>query len=295
MPGPTDPRKVFSVDPRKPFSSYDKDIQLQLGVDGDGKNIQRAIGTFSDPGYLDPKVSQQTVARTADPADGSKAAFRHRIMKGMSYRQDKGYQSARAEIFSRWNSTSNVVQGVPYWAAFAFYVDTDHPFDGTGDDLDILELGHGVTSKNGMPNPAFYLRRNGTMDAMVSSNTVLNGDASTRKTEKVFSKPVKKGVWHYLVVQFKLEWDASKGPYFRVWHAVGNGAPVQIANTNIANGYRESVTYQPQKFGLYQWNVNNWGSSDSRTLYTKGLHIFRDEPGTPALDVNSMLAFIRSM
>lgn len=290
-----DARIVYSANPRTPLAQHNKYVTLQLGVDQSGKNIQRTITAFPEPGYLDFKTSQFTVMRANDPVSSTKKAYRHKIIQGMAYRKDSGYQSARAEAFSQWTSPTNVMQSVPYWAAFAFYVDSDHPFNGTGDDLDIMELGHGVTSSNSLPTPAFYLRRNGTMDAMLSSNTVLDGGNSTRKTSKIFSKAVKKGVWHYIVVQFKLEWDASKKPYFRAWHAVGSGAPEQVANTTIANTYRESVTYRPQKFGLYQWNVSNWGSSPSRTMYTKGLHVFRDQAGTPALDVNSMIEFIRSI
>jgi hypothetical protein len=288
-PTNNDVRIVYSADPRIPLATHNKDVWVNV------ESVERSITTLPEPGYLDPNKRQFTIMRGADPTNSSKKAFRHKIVQGMAYRQDAGYQSARAEVDARWRASNNVYEGVPYWAAYAFYVDSDHPFNGTGEDLDILELGHGVTSKNSLPTPAFYVRRNATFDAMVSSNTVLDGTNSTRKTAKVFSKPISKGVWHYVVVQFKLEWDVSKRPYFRVWHAVGSQAPVQVANTNIANSYRESVSYKPQKFGLYQWNINNWGSSTSRTVYTKGLHVFRDSPGTPTLDVNSMFAFIRSM
>jgi hypothetical protein len=287
---PSDSRKLSGVDPRTTFPGHPKSkYRLLVG------NSSPELTTVSDPGWRDPKTSDYTVLRTSDPTNGGKKAFRHRVKKGMTYRQDSGYQSGRAEAHTNWGSSSNAVPGVPYWAVYAFYVDADHPFNGSGDDLDILEIGHPVTSKNSMPSPAFYLRRNGTMDAMVSSNTVLNGTTATRRTTKVFSKAVQKKVWHYIVVQFKLDWDVAKKPYFRVWHAVGNGAPVQLCNTSIANAYRESAGYIPQKFGLYQWNVNSWGSSITRTLYTKGLHVFRDQSGSPALSVNTMLEYIRAI
>jgi hypothetical protein len=293
----TDTRLVVSVDPRRTFSCFTGNrVWLQLGMDTTGKNIQRDIVAFPEPGYLDWKVSQYSVLRNTDPANVSRKAFRHRIVQGMAYRQDSGYQSARAEIFSRWGYTSATIQkSVPYWAAFAFYVDRDHPFNGSGDDLDILELGHPTSSSNSNPGPAFYLRRNGTWDSLLWGNSVLNGGTSTRVGTKPFSEPIAKGVWHYIVVQFKLEWNPSKGPYFRVWRATGNGAPVQIANSSAANTWNETYTYTPWKYGLYQWNVNNWGSSPSRTLYTKGLHIFKDQPGTPTLNVNSMLEFVRAI
>jgi hypothetical protein len=80
-----------------------------------------------------------------------------------------------------------------------------------------------------------------------------------------------------------------------VWHAVGSGAPVQLCNTSISNFYRESAGYIPQKFGLYQWNIDNWGSSTTRTLYSKGLHVFRDQSGSPALGVNTLLEYSRAI
>lgn len=286
-PSPNDSRKVFGIDPRYTYSSHGKyKYQLQVA------NSIPDITAVPEPGWKDAKMADYVIVRTADPASGSKKAYRHRIKKGMTY---KGGTSARAEAHATWGSSTTLKPGVPYWAAFAFYVDADHPFNGSGDDVDILELGHSVSSKNTLPNPAFYLRRNGTMDAMVSSNTTLNGSDGGRRTSKVFSRSVQKKVWHYIVIQFKLEWDVSKKPYFRVWHAVGNGSPVQVANTSIANLYRETATYTPSKFGLYQWNLSNWGTSTTRTLYTKGLHIFRDQSGSPTLQVGPMLEYLRAI
>jgi hypothetical protein len=289
-PSSSDSRKIYGVDPRVTFSSYP--TMRMTKIVG---NSSPDIHNVPQPGWWDSYISQYTSMQAADPKAGGRKAFRHKLVKGMKYRQDSGYQSARAEIQSMWGRPGNVLPHVGYWAAYAFLVDNDHPFNGSGDDLDILELGHPITSKNSNPSPAFYLRRNGTWDAMVGSNTVLNGGTSTRKLSRVFSRPIAKGVWHYVIVQFKLEWDQSKSPYFRVWHAIGSGSPVQVCNTTIPNYYRESATYTSQKFGLYQWNVNSWGTSNTRTLYTKGLHIFKDQSGSPTLNANSMLEFIRGI
>ncbi len=256
-------------------------------------------------------MNQFTILRGTDPVDQSKKAFRHKIVKGMKYRDDAGFSAtgaygydphytARAEIVANWNTPINPQLHEKYWAVFAFYIDNDHPFDKTGGDLDIVEIGHPVTSANNNPSPVFNLLRDGTWAAYLGSNPVLDGTAATKVYGSVFREPIKKGVWHYIIVQFKLEWDVAQGPYFRVWRATGSGTPVQLCDTNRANIYRESVTYTPQKFGLYAWDVTEgpngiWGSSPSRTLYTKGVHIFRDQPGTPTLNLDSLLAFIRSM
>jgi hypothetical protein len=286
-PSQNDSRKVYGSDPRIAWKSYPTGkYRLQVA------NSMPDKVTVPEPGWRDPKMGDYVVMRTTDPTNGSKKAYRHRIKKGMTY---KDGSTARAESHANWGSSTTLKLGVPYWAVYAFYADADHPFNGSGDDLNILELGHGVTSKNGLPHIAFFLRRNGTLDAMVSSNNVLNGTTKTRRTTKVFAKSVQKKVWHYIVVQFKLEWDAAKKPYFRVWHAVGNGSPVQVCNTTIANAYRETATYTPQKYGLYQWNLSNWGTSTTRTTFTKGLHVFLDKAGTPALSVGSLLEYARAI
>lgn len=297
IPASNDPRFVASIDPNLSLASYPKSrFSLQLGQDTSGKNIERDITTFPEPGYVDWKVNQFTVMREADPANPSKKAFRHKILKGMSYRQDSTYQSARASTMSMWSASSPYVlkDSIPYWAAFAVYVGNDHPLNGSGDHISILSLGHAVTSSNTQSMNKLDLRKDGKLRFWIQSNNVLNGTNATAQG-RVYDFPVTKGVWNYIIIQWKYEWDVAKGPYTRLWRAVGTGAPVQIVNTNIANSFRESAGYHPWKFGLYMWDINNgWGSSSSRTIYTKGLQILKDQPGTPKLDVNSMLALVRS-
>jgi hypothetical protein len=297
IPAPNDSRFLVSIDPSVSLGGYPKySFRLQLGQDTSGKNIERDITTFPEPGYLDWKVNQFTVMRGTDPANATKKAFRHKLVKGMSYRQDSTYQSARASTMSMWSATSPFVlkDGIPYWAAFAVYVENDHPLDGSGDHISILSLGHSVTSKNTQSMNKLDLRKDGKLRFWVQSNAVLNGTDATAKGT-VYDFPVTKGAWNYIVIQWKYEWDVSKGPYTRLWRAVGSGAPVQIVNTNIANAFRETAGFHPWKYGLYMWNINSgWGSSTSRTIYTKGLQILKDQPGTPKLDVNTMLALVRS-
>ncbi|MBL8526551.1 MAG: heparin lyase I family protein [Burkholderiales bacterium] len=298
LPGPNDPRVVAWIDPGRPFEGYPKSrISLQVGQDAEGKNIERDLTTFPDPGYRDPNTSEFTVVRTADPERTSGKAFRHKIAAGMSYRQDRNYQSARASIMSRWGATSPAVlrDGVPYWAAFAIYVGSDHPFDGSGDHISILSLGHSVTSKITQSMNKLDLRKDGNLRLWVQSSGVLDGTNATAQGS-TFDFPVKKGVWNYIVIQWKYEWDPAKGPYTRVWRAVGNGPAAQIVDTDIPNAFRESAGFHPWKFGLYMWDVNKgWGSSPTRTIYTKGLYIFKDEPGDPTLDASALIALLRSI
>ena len=287
VPTASDPRRVAFVSPYLSYNTYPwGTYRFQVG------NSEPLINTISEPGWYDPKISQHTVSKTADPANGSKKVFRHKLVKGMSYRSDN---TARASILGGWGSSSVFVDGTPYWAAFALYVDKDHPLNGTGDHMTVLSLGHPVSSKNTQSQNVFFVRKDGKVRFLISSNSVLNGTSSTYKSSS-FDKPIQKGVWNYFIVQWKYHWDVSKGPYTRVWHAVGSGAPVQWINTNIANAFRESAGYHPWKFGGYLWNVGaGWGSSNSRTIYTKGIQAFRDQPGTPTLNVNSMLALMRSL
>lgn len=290
VPSASDPRTVAFISPHISYGSYPNyRYQLQVG------NTETTIRSISEPGWYDSKIKQHTVSKVSDPASGSKKAIRHKLQKGMTYRQDSGYQSARASILGAWNGASVFTDGTPYWAAFAVYVSSDFPFNGTGGDMTILSLGHPVSSKNTQSQNVFFLRRDGKVRFLISSNKVLNGGNSTY-VGKSYDRSIQKGVWHYFVVQWKYHWDASKGPYTRVWHAVGNGAPVQWVNSTTPNAFRESAGFHPWKFGGYMWDVNSgWGSSTSRTFYTKGLQAFRDQSGTPGLSVNTMLALMRSM
>ena len=80
VPGPNDPRTVAWIDPNRPLDSYPKQlVSLQVGQDSDGKNIERDLTTFPDPGYRDPTTSEFTVMRTADPERTAGKAFRHKM------------------------------------------------------------------------------------------------------------------------------------------------------------------------------------------------------------------------
>jgi hypothetical protein len=294
VPASTDSRRLAWVDPRQAYYSFPLGWQgVQVGTSTPD------LSRLSEPGWWDSKVSQYTVMHGADPADGSKKAFRHKIVKGMVYTSGT---TARASIYAGWGAPPCLVDGQGYWVAFAFYVDNDHPFNGTGGDMHILDLGHSVSSTNQLAMHTFFLRRDGQLELAVSSNTILNGTDATRKTTS-FKVPVRKRVWNYIVIQTKLHWDINKGPYTRVWRAEGTGAPVQIVNSNVANAYRETAGYHPWKFGIYAWDVSTgmngiWSTSPpstSRTVYTKGTQILKDVAGTPTLSVSSMLQLMRSM
>ena len=287
-PSTTDSRKVWWVDPRTTLAANPSFTDLSVG------NSVADLRYVPEAGWYDAKISKYLFQRVTDPANGSKRAFRHYLQQGMTL---KNGTSARSETAAKWGWAGNLQIGQPYWAVFAFYVGSDHPFNGSGDDLNIWEIGHPVKTASGntIPTPAFFIRRNGTWDALLSYTTNVDSTAGVSRTT-AFSRSLQKGVWNYVVVQFKLHWDKSKGPYFRVWQAVGSGAPAQLVNTSVANYYRESVTYTPSKFGLYSWNPSTgWGSSSSRTLYTKGVHVFKDVSGASTLDVNSLLEYIRAI
>ncbi len=126
----SDPRAVAFVSPQIPYASYPSGrYQFQVG------NSEPNIKTIGEPGWYDPKISQHTVAKVADPANGSKKALRHKLVKGMTYRTVTSPYTARASILGGWNSSSVFYDGTPYWAAFALYVDKDHPFNGSGGDM----------------------------------------------------------------------------------------------------------------------------------------------------------------
>jgi hypothetical protein len=99
--------------------------------------------------------------------------------------------------------------------------------------------------------------------------------------------------WNYLI--FKMRWgrSANSGTGIQVWMAQGSGAAVQLFEwQSVQFGYFDMPpnTNYP-KAGLYQWSL----PGTERSSWTKGLQIYRDVSGSPALDVDSVLATVRAL
>ena len=109
-PAQNDSRIVYSADPRIALASHNKDVWVNV------ESVERSITTLPEPGYLDPNKGQFDDNARRRSHRFIQEAFRHKILQGMAYRQDRSYQSARAEVDARWRASNNVYEGVPYWA-----------------------------------------------------------------------------------------------------------------------------------------------------------------------------------
>ena len=142
------------------------------------------------------------------------------------------------------------------------------------------------------PSPISVLLGGGGITLIRSWNPDFNG--SNRRSQN-YPLPVEPQRWNYLIFNFKVHWDESQGPFLKVWAASGDGQPARLIDVQGPLGYNETPPQTAQKFGLYRWDPWDGDPNQSRTLYTKGLYLFKAGPGQPPLDEHSMLALLRSI
>ena len=133
---------------------------------------------------------------------------------------------------------------------------------------------------------------NGGFTLYRSWNATYMGNSPSRET---FSLSASTTQWNYLIIQVKVHYDASQDPFVRVWQATGDGSLTKVVDRSGPVGYNEDTPTTAQKFGLYRWDSWAGDSQQTRTAYTKGLYIFKDTAGSPALNEQSMLALLRSI
>lgn len=205
-----DARLLVDVNPTKAFASYPKNqLKYQVGVDAAGKNLQPELTTLSEPGYLDWKLKEYTLRK--DMLNGI-PVFKHMLKPGMAYRNDGTYFSGRSSILADWSISNphTLKPGKPYWTALAFYLDPAAACD----NMPLLGHGHAVTSKNMQGTLKLDLRENCNARLWFNSSNILDVQDDKLVKRTTYERgPLAKGVWHYFIFQFRLEWDPTKNPY----------------------------------------------------------------------------------
>lgn len=293
-PKSTDPRVVWWLDPRVPWSQMEQlatSVVVKPGV---------SVQKFPEPGYKVSGTPDYQLWRGSDPLNSSRKAFRHQITP----KQPKyDSYSHRAEITAQWaNWGETIIRGVDYWIAFAIKPGADM-FGHTNGRISLMDL-HNVPDAGddpGFPPPfAFYSDpgawqftsnwnpNNPTRWSQVQNRIGGAGSATVwRETNPQVN------TWHKFVIKARFHWDSRQGPYIQIWKATGSGGLVKVASRYGPNAYNDAAVYIPQKFGFYKWD--SWGTTTSRTMYTKGYYVLRAASGTPTLDQNSMLALLNQI
>lgn len=278
-----DPRKVYWIDPRRSFPASASPALSQIA-----EYPNRPLNKLREPGVLGAG-DEYTFRRVADPLDPRRAAFMHRI-KPVYPTWSRG-NTWRSEVSAPGqNDGHNVVRGQEYWMAYAFNPQAD--MMGRGPVASILDVHAADGTRNMGPSPISVLLGGGGITLIRSWNPDFNG--SNRRSQN-YPLPVEPQRWNYLIFNFKVHWDESQGPFLKVWAASGDGQPARLIDVQGPLGYNETPPQTAQKFGLYRWDPWDGDPNQSRTLYTKGLYLFKAGPGQPPLDEHSMLALLRSI
>jgi hypothetical protein len=292
----SDPRTIWWVDPRRgwanqvPGNSLFKEVS---GPNGPARDI-------AEPGIIGAN-GDMTLSRTADPSDSSRMAFRHRLSKDFPLHPNR---ASRSLLTQSWQSDgTEVKRDVEYWAGYSVRLEADAVNGGPG--LGLLGF-HSVPSpwREGYVSPvgmSFWSNGAGQPSrfqfianwAYVPIDP-LNGVSAQRRD--LGSYPAKPGVWYDFVYNFKIGTSVDAG-LWRIWvRERGTNNVQQIVNYSGPLGYGQyNEDKYPQTFGLYSWDVPWAGQSPTSTSYTKGLYIFRAASGTPAVNLDSVMALLRSI
>lgn len=282
-PAANDPRKIYWIDPRRSFSSSASPALSQIA-----EYPNRPMTKLREPGVLGAG-DEYTFRRVADPLDPKRAAFMHRI-KPLYPTWSRG-NTWRSEVSaSGQNDGHNVVRGQEYWMAYAFKPEPDTM--GRGPVVSILDVHAADGTRNMGPSPISVFLGGAGLTLVRSWNPDFNG---SNRRSKSYGLPVEQDQWNYLILNFRVHWDESQAPFLKVWTASGDGRLAKQIDVQGPLGYNETPPQTAQKFGLYRWEPWDGDAHQSRTLYTKGLYVFKAGPGQPALDERSMLALLRAI
>ena len=281
----TDSRVVYWIDPRLSFGDlrpWGPSTQIY------GNN--RSLADVAEPGIIG-SGTDYALSRVTDPLDSSKAAFRHRIAGAFPTWGSVG--ARRSEITANWsNDGTNVTRGTDYWVAFAFKFEPDMFGSGNGG-VSLMDF-HQVPDKGEgwLPSSLRMYGGDNNISFVVRWDSAQPTPSSGLPSKTLWSESSPStAVWQRFVMKMRLHWDPAQKPYVKVWRSVGDAPLQQIVNYEGPNDYNNIAPYIPQKFGLYRWD--SWAGKSTRTMYTKGFYVIKDQIGTPALDEQSVLNLLR--
>lgn len=274
-----------TLDPREPFAGQPNWRWESFATSGYVSGLAEA-GLYRGDGSM-------RFGKVADPEDSSKKAYLFSIK---STDPEDGYNSIRAET-NGWNPTNGVPQATDVWVLWALRlpdlsaataVDSQCVFqmhfaqDGTGDERN-------------PPFAVYFDSKTNKLSIRRSSNPsypVMNGtsDDSVRWSES--NTPTNQ--WQYFIMHTKRSWNTADSPFATIWRAVGAGAPQVLASVSIPgpNAYHSSNDLREYiKEGMYHWK-QPFNGVNSRTRFSKGVHVFNHLPGH---NETTMLNFLRSI
>jgi hypothetical protein len=307
FPGPYDARTVAWIDPRLTFAGQ---VDAVAGGFGGAWTIPQvsfnwnatALNNASVPSGNNMRLIPETGAlnndfigliRAADPLNGAKASFRHRIQESANILNN----SAR----SAYNLPSEMPHGVTFWYAFSCNWPGSVPRFATI--FDIHEFGwengpYGRPAREAQSPVQLQIQNDKRYRIQTAGNYIddYTTDTTTR-TLSAWSDPVQASEWHHFVVKARVCRNAGQGPSLEFWRAINGGAAelFHAPPAGTAIGINDSVVngLYP-KLGLYYFELNGT-APPAVTMHTKGMYVFRDAAGSPQLSVAGLLSLLRSI
>jgi hypothetical protein len=276
---------VYWLDPRQPFAQMRR---WSAVTQVSGPN--RLLADVVEPG-IPGAGGDYALSRVADPLDPTRAAFRHRISSEFPMWGD----TYRSEISANWGDDgTTVLQGVDYWIAWSVKLEPDLVQPGAGE-VSLLDFHVVPDALDTQTNSPVHLFLNENVLRFVSLS---NPDPRTLRERTVLSTLWRESApttrqWHKFVMKVRFHWDAARAPYIRIYRAVGSQPLELIGSRDGPNAFNDQAAWLPQKFGLYRWDP--WSAGPTRTLFTKGLFVLRDAPGTSPVDELAMRALLDSI
>lgn len=291
----SDPRVIAWMDANYAFKDQLHAYGLQIRENTNGQTVRNV----NEPGVLGAG-SDYTFSRESNPyGDGYR--FRHRTSPLFPLWPEGGGINTQR---SQWLSTLYLQEGVTYWMATDFTIESDwNSSYYTGADawrnaFSIGDVHHNSWSAGpygvapGAQAPiGFYCDAGRSYGLSVYGNYTPGSGGKTGVS--LFTAVGTVGQVVRIVMQFRLGRAWSDGPFIRVWRQIDDGAETLMADrSDVMIGYsdmRPNECYL--KMGLYGWGP----LAAQKTTYTKGTILARDVAGVPNLTAANMFALLRSL
>ncbi|MDP2337672.1 MAG: hypothetical protein Q8N05_14755, partial [Bacteroidota bacterium] len=314
LPTENDSRTLSWINPGKQWASYPETYGAGIDSHYDTASF-RKLSSIPEPGLLArinnvPQAGQYTLSRGNDPLDASKKAFFHKVTSAWDQWDPQAFHTCRSEYFGGTPDLDMFLEGEEYWYITAFCFGADC-FGHNGYNIDLSD----IHEQNWTPETTGAVLTGGVMNGIGLGDNhgndnftwdykwitgyppVMGSPGSGELSIPLQTSPVVPEVWYYVIRKLRLHYDVTKDPYLKVWVAKGNGPLVLMGDKKGPNAYNlDNPRYYP-KVGLYKWD-QTWGSKTTRTLWTKGMYIFKaanPASNEPVIDQNSLLALLRSI
>lgn len=290
-----DRRVQWWLDPQKPFNTILTPAFMQYYKDGTD------IRNLVEPGIRDSQGELWFGRTTASSVN----VYQHKITSLQpEWAGQPGANTHRSEVLADTRQGNAVAVGQQYWMAYSVMFGAD--MFGTGTDSVALLDFHGIPDSwsdpkigwpSGLSSPQIYLNRSGRLSLITRRDadpTTPKQDPSVNGIENLYvlDSATKPGVWYRLIFNFKMHWDSTQNPFFKVWMQRGDGSLVQVINETGPNHWPQpNIPWYFQKFGLYKWD-STWSGTQSRTMWVGGVYLVKDDPGVATLDLNVMRALL---